>query len=49
VDSFFESLENDLKTSLGTKVSLKRKGREGKIIIYFYSDEELDRLVERLG
>jgi ParB family chromosome partitioning protein len=48
-DSFFESLENDLKTSLGTKVSLKRKGREGKIIIYFYSDEELDRLLERLG
>ncbi|MBW2095521.1 MAG: ParB/RepB/Spo0J family partition protein [Deltaproteobacteria bacterium] len=49
VDSFFETLENDLKRSLGTKVSVKRKGREGKIVIYFYSDDELERLMERLS
>jgi len=49
VDSFFEAVENDLKRSLGTKVSVKRKGREGKIVIYFYSDDEFERLMERLG
>jgi len=49
VASFFSAMENDLKRSLGTKVSVKRKGREGKIVIYFYSDEELERLMERLG
>ena len=49
VASFFAAMENDLKRSLGTKVSVKRKGREGKIVIYFYSDEELERLMERLG
>jgi ParB family transcriptional regulator, chromosome partitioning protein len=49
VDSFLEAMENDLKRSLGTKVSVKRKGREGKIVIYFYSDDELERLMERLG
>ena len=49
IDSFFEAMENDLKRSLGTKVSVKRKGREGQIVIYFYSDEELERLLERLG
>lgn len=49
VDSFLEAMENDLKRSLGTKVSVKRKGREGKIVIHFYSDDELERLMERLG
>lgn len=49
VDSFYEALENDLKRSLGTKVSVKRRGREGKVVIYFYSDDELERLMERLG
>jgi ParB family chromosome partitioning protein len=48
-DFYFESLENTLKRSLGTKVEITRKGRQGRIVIHFYSDEELDRLLERLG
>jgi ParB family transcriptional regulator, chromosome partitioning protein len=48
-DVVLESLENDLKRSLGTKVSVQKKGREGKIVIYFYSDDELERLMERFG
>ena len=48
-DYYFQSLADTLKRSLGTKVDLKKRGREGRIIIYFYSDEELERLLERLG
>jgi ParB family chromosome partitioning protein len=48
IDTYLESLAKDLQNSLGTKVRIKRKGEKGKIIIEFYSDEELGRLVERL-
>ena len=43
------SIEDTLKRSLGTKVELRRRGRRGHITIHFYSDEELDRLLERLS
>ncbi len=46
---YFQSIEDDLKRSLGTKVAVKKRGREGRIEIYFYSDGELERLIERLG
>jgi ParB family chromosome partitioning protein len=42
---YFKSLAEGLKRSLGTKVDIKRRGRQGSIVIYFYSDEELDRLL----
>jgi ParB family chromosome partitioning protein len=48
-DVYFQSLVDSLKRSLGTKVDIKKRGKEGRIIVYFYSDEELDRLLERLG
>ena len=35
-----------MKNALGTKVNLNRKGKKGKIEIEFYSDEELERLIE---
>lgn len=41
-------LEERLRTSLGTRVSLSRGRRGGRIVIHFYSDEELEALVERL-
>lgn len=41
-------IEEDLKNSLGTKVSLNRKGKKGTIEIEFYSSEELERLIEIL-
>lgn len=42
------SLEEELRRALGTKVELFRSPRGGKIIIEFYSDEELDALYSRL-
>ncbi len=41
-------LEDELKKKLGTKVKIKRKGKRGSINIEFYSDAELDRLLEFL-
>jgi ParB family chromosome partitioning protein len=43
-----ERVEEDLRRALGTKVSLTRTRRGGRIVIEFYSDEELGRLYERL-
>ena len=48
-DYYIESLSKDLQKSLGTKVAIKRKGEKGRIIIEFYSDEDLDRLIDRLS
>lgn len=41
-------LESKLESSLGTRVSLKSRGKKGTITIFYYSDEELDSLVDRL-
>ncbi len=41
-------LEERLRTSLGTKVSLRAGRKGGTITIHYYSDEELDALLERL-
>ena len=47
-DPDMERVEEDLRRSLGTKVSLARSRRGGRIVIEYYSDEELGRLYERL-
>jgi ParB family chromosome partitioning protein len=47
-DPDLERVEEDLRRSLGTKVSLARTRRGGRIVIEYYSDEELGRLYERL-
>ncbi len=39
-------LEETLKKFLGTQVRIPRKGRKGKIEIEFYSEEDLERIVE---
>ena len=41
-------VEEDLRSILGTKVNLNRKGKKGKIEIEFYSADELERLIELL-
>ena len=46
--TYLDSLADDLKRSLGTKVDIRKRGKIGSIVIHFYSDEELDRLLERL-
>jgi hypothetical protein len=35
--------------ALGTRVSVVKGRRGGRITVHFYSDEELDALLERLG
>lgn len=47
-DHDLERVEEDLRRALGTKVSLARSRRGGRIVIEYYSDEELGRLYERL-
>ena len=41
-------IERRLRTSLGTKVSLKHGKKGGALTIYYYSDEELDALLEKI-
>ncbi|MBC7345433.1 MAG: hypothetical protein H5U03_08470 [Clostridia bacterium] len=41
-----EALERDFREALGTKVSLTRSRRGGKLVIYFYSEEELQSLYD---
>jgi ParB family chromosome partitioning protein len=48
-ENYLQSLADDLKRSLGTKVEINKKGRRGRIVIHFYSDGELDRLLERFS
>jgi ParB family chromosome partitioning protein len=47
-DADLERVEEDLRRALGTKVSLARSRRGGRIVIEYYSDEELTRLYDRL-
>jgi ParB family chromosome partitioning protein len=49
LDYYIQSLADRLRQSLGTKVEIKKKGREGRVVIYFYSDDELDRLLDLLA
>ena len=47
-DAEIERVEDDLRRALGTKVRLALSRRGGRIMIEWYSDEELGRLYERL-
>ena len=47
-DPDLERVEEDLRRSLGTKVTVARSRRGGRIIIEYYSDEELGQLYDRL-
>lgn len=48
-DTYLSAVSEKLKRSLGTKVEIKRRGRQGRISLYFYSDEELERLLDLLS
>jgi ParB family chromosome partitioning protein len=48
LDPDLERVEEHLRERLGTKVSLTRSRKGGRIVIEYYSDEELGRLYERL-
>ncbi len=47
-DGEMEHLEEELRRALGTKVSLSRSRKGGRIVIEYYNDEDLSRLYERL-
>ena len=42
------ALESRFREALGTKVNLTRSGEGGRVVIYFYSEEELDALYGRI-
>lgn len=42
------ALENRLKSFFGTKVSLHDGQNSGRLIIYYYSDEELNAILEKI-
>ncbi len=41
-------LEDQLRTALGTKVTLTKKGERGTIVIDYYSGEELTNLIKKI-
>lgn len=48
-DLVYEQLEEKIKGIIGSKVAIRRKNRDkGKIEIEYYSQEELERIVELL-
>jgi ParB family chromosome partitioning protein len=42
------ALENEFREALGTKVSLTRRRRGGRLVIDFFSDEELQAIYEAI-
>ena len=44
-----KAVEERLRKSLGTKVSITPKAKGGKIVIEYYSGEELERILEKIG
>ena len=47
-DLYLLSLADDLARHFGTKVTIKRRGQAGRVEIEYYSNDDLDRLIERL-
>ena len=45
-DRHLSSLEDDLSRQFGTRVQIIRRGKKGKVEIEFYSNEDLNRLVD---
>jgi len=44
-----KDVENRLTTTLGTKVKLKDRQGKGSIVINYYSNDDLDRILDRIG
>jgi ParB family chromosome partitioning protein len=47
-DRYFLDMADDLARYFGTKVQIHRKGKRGRVIIEFFSDDDLDRLIQLL-
>jgi ParB family chromosome partitioning protein len=44
-----KELENKLMGIFGTKVKISKSGRGGKIVIEYYSNEELNGILNRIS
>jgi hypothetical protein len=47
-DPKFMAIETELRGKLGAQVKIQRQGRGGKIMIEFFSDEELNDILDRM-
>jgi ParB family chromosome partitioning protein len=43
-----QALESQLRNFFGTKVNLNKSGNGGKLVIYYYSDEELNNILDKI-
>jgi len=48
IDPETKQLEDELAQALGTKVKIKKSGGGGKILIEYYSQEELGSLLDKI-
>ena len=48
-DIFIKDLEKELARRLGTKVEISPKKNGGKLVVTYYSDDDLDRIQELMG
>lgn len=48
-DPFLQSIEDAMRNKFGTKVSVVKGRKKGRIEIEFYSDNDLNRIIELLG
>lgn len=48
VNPFYREVQESLQKTLGTKVSITKGKKKGKIEIEYYSDEELERIINRI-
>lgn len=49
IEAYKKYLEDRLQERLGTRVTLHYRGGKGKLEIHFFSDEDLERVLELLG
>lgn len=49
MDPNLQALEDALSTHLGSPVKIQRSGAAGKMIVEFYSDDDLNRVLETIG
>ena len=49
VDAHVQDLENKLRERFGTKVQLRYKQGKGKVEVQFFSDDELERILQIVG
>ena len=47
-DPYVVSIEEDLQRALGTKVRISSKKKRGKIIIEYYSNDDLERIIKAI-